>query len=51
MKSKFKVVYSSLPDNKFFQTSSIEVGNLPDENENGIINIFDDIYQNHSIYK
>ena len=43
MKKKFKVIYSSLPDNKFFQTSSIEMGNLPDENENGIVNIFDDI--------
>ena len=43
MKKKFKVIYSSLPENKFFQTSSIEMGNLPDENENGIVNIFEDI--------
>ena len=43
MKAKFKVVYSSLPENKFFQISSLEVGNLPDDNENGIINIFEDI--------
>ena len=43
MKKKFKVIYSSLPENKFFQTSSVEMGNLPDENENGIINIFEDI--------
>ena len=42
MKKKFNVIYSSLPENKFFQTSSIEMGNLPDENENGIVNIFED---------